>query len=550
MERISKELELIKQYNQYIYDDVINNLNYLMLNGYYELFLKCFESYKDSNKDYLRWEKAFELILNGFMNSEYESLLSSLKDSELSDIDIKRLSILVSDEHNIYEIEDLYDFESLAQVKYNALKSCLQDIRLGKSIDEIKKNNPQISRSINNELDLLKELIYQKTYNINYEQANILLKSYGNGLNNVKGIDKSLIEMIDNIKKINSITDINVLKEIFDNAKLNELDFNYTIIERSLASSFQSIYSQTYFKPTQETLKGYMRNGIPVYEIDTEFFMNVYSLGGVFENNTQNYLEDWEQRKDLFISTSYIGNRNMNTCPIRNVCYGFSSFSSNDILDAGVSNLQISDTISPLNPQSNHKNIRTNKVNYFMPQQFLSESNQSQEMTDDGYKWNEMGYRRFDSDGKRIMPDYIVYFSNGEINQNDTVWKNSILASEQFKIPIVIINTKKINEYNSQHEPTEFEPQQQIFINIPELIDANKDLKRIFNSFSVPSNIFQSDEWETIKERYDYDELEPERKRFIEEEFIELLKQKNSALLAQENDKIEQSEFVEDKRIR
>lgn len=100
----------------------------------------------------------------------------------------------------------------------------------------------------------------------------------------------------------------------------------------------------------------------------------------------------------------------MNTCPIRNVCYGFSSFSSNDILDAGMSNLQISDTISPLNPQSNHKNIRTNKVNYFMPQQFLSESNQSQEMTDDGYKWNEIGYRRFDSDGKRIMPDYIVYF--------------------------------------------------------------------------------------------------------------------------------------------
>ena len=42
MERISKELELIKQYNQYIYDDIINNLNYLMLNGYYELFLKCF----------------------------------------------------------------------------------------------------------------------------------------------------------------------------------------------------------------------------------------------------------------------------------------------------------------------------------------------------------------------------------------------------------------------------------------------------------------------------------------------------------------------------
>lgn len=292
-----------------------------------------------------------------------------------------------------------------------------------------------------------------------------------------------------------------------------------------------------------------MKNGMPVYEIDSEFFMNVYSLGGVFENNTQNYLIDWQQRKDLFISTSYIGNKNMNTCPIRNVCYGFSSFSPNDILDAGISNLQISDVISPLNPQSNHKNIKINKVNYFMPQQFLMESDKSQEITADGYKWNEIGYRRFDTNGERIMPDYIVYFSEDGMNQNDVIWQNSIIASEQFKIPIVIINKKKIKEYNSQHETTEFLPHQQIFVNNTELTNANSDLNRLFNSFSVPSNIFQSDDWKKIKERYDYDDLEPERRRFIEEQFIEFYKRKNPVSSHLEEDMIEQLEY-EERKIR
>ena len=39
MENLDKELELIKKYNSYLYDDVINNINYLIQNGNYS-FLK------------------------------------------------------------------------------------------------------------------------------------------------------------------------------------------------------------------------------------------------------------------------------------------------------------------------------------------------------------------------------------------------------------------------------------------------------------------------------------------------------------------------------
>ena len=57
----------------------------------------------------------------------------------------------------------------------------------------------------------------------------------------------------------------------------------------------------------------------------------------------------------------------------------------------------------------------------------------------------------------------------------------------------------------------------------------------MFNLYVVPTNIFQSDEWKVIKERYDYDDLEPERKRFIEEEYIEYCKRKNGNYESVEN---------------
>ena len=48
-------------------------------------------------------------------------------------------------------------------------------------------------------------------------------------------------------------------------------------------------------------------------------------------------------------------------------------------------------------------------------------------------------------------------------------------------------------------------------------------MNRLFNSFSIPNNIFQSDEWEMIKEKYDYDELGPERQQIVEQQFREMI---------------------------
>ena len=293
MENLDKELKLIKMYNSYLYDDVIININYLIQNGNYALFLKCYQTFREDNRETMRWEKAFELILKGFSSSEYADLLNGLRDKDLSEIDVERLGVLISNKHNMYNLEDLYDFKSFTQIKYDSLKNVLQDFKFKKSIEEIKQNNSCISKNVTNNLELFKDLIFQKTYNMNYEQVCMLLNTYGNDIEEIKGIDSDLIDMLENLNIINSINDIDILKDMFNNVRLSDLDFNYSIIDQYLSASFQSIYSQTQYKPSEKTFKGYMKNGIPVFEIDSEFFMNVYSLGGVFDMQTHDYFNDW-----------------------------------------------------------------------------------------------------------------------------------------------------------------------------------------------------------------------------------------------------------------
>lgn len=87
------------------------------------------------------------------------------------------MGILISNKNNIYNLEDLYDFESFSQIKYNLLKTVLQDFKFGKSINEIKQNNSCVSRNVTSNLELLKDLIFQKTYNMNYEQVCMLLST-------------------------------------------------------------------------------------------------------------------------------------------------------------------------------------------------------------------------------------------------------------------------------------------------------------------------------------------------------------------------------------
>ena len=51
-----------------------------------------------------------------------------------------------------------------------------------------------------------------------------------------------------------------------------------------------------------------------------------------------------------------------------------------------------------------------------------------------------MVYRRADKEGNIKQPSYVVYFSNGKVDEEDPIWKNSIKAAKDFDIPIVVVD--------------------------------------------------------------------------------------------------------------
>ncbi len=535
---IEQNLAFIRENNPYFFEMIDTEVYNFKNQGIYELFVNCYAHYLEKNGSTMRWEVIFAQIFNGFTSSEFRDLLQNVSKDKLSRIDYITLASVLIEGKNIYDLSDLYDLENSTSVKYNQLSDIIAMIRSGRNIDSIKNAFSCVDQRTNNLEELIKDLIFRKAYNLDYTSATALLQSFGSDLSNIKGIDQKLVDLVVNISIISKIKDIDSLVKIFESVKLASVNMmNYKSLDRGLASSFQNIYGANCYKKNKKDLKGYLQNGIPVFEIIQSFIMCVSSLGGVFQNSTRDYVADWNNRKDAFISTSLIGNRNMNTCPIRNVCYGFSEFEPLDILDAGTMNLHVSDLGGLGNPQSNFRSGKVNHVKYCMPQKFLGDT--LTEGKNEYGCWNEIAYRRFDEDGKRIMPSYIVYFSEGEMNKDDEIWKNSILAAEQFGIPIVIINKKKIKEYNQTTSDPDIIIPLEIKFDNEELNEINKSVSRVCVKLlksSINEQIFEEDYSEKndledsyifddpvyleLFKRYNMQEASEEERRQFEEKYM------------------------------
>lgn len=476
MDEFAKELELLQKYNDLYYEDVKAQLDdmYYYDRYRYNLFVECYQKCRDMYGDNIRWEQIFENLLISFSNQEFGNLIDSASAEDLSAENIQTLNAILFEATNIYEIKDINDLQNATSIKQNILNKLFQSYIEGRRIEQLKSENKMVDNKITTETEFLKDIIFRKVFNLSYSQAEDIINSYGQNIKNVTGIDESLTTLINNLNIIYNTNDLDILTKMFQDSPTADINMiNNSMLERLLASSYSSIYNQASYKPNDRDFIGKLEDGTPVYEVGTEFYMTVHSLGGVFENNTRQYRQDWQNRKKPFISTSFIGNRNMNTCPVNNVCYGFCSFNSNDILDVGFMNLHVSDAISIINPRSNYKSGAVNHVKYAMPQEFLRES-----MT---YQWNEIGYRRFSGDGGRMYPDYIVFFSDGPLNPNDKnnqIWLNSVQAAREFSIPIVVINKQRINEYNQNHPyQNEFKPNQTVYFD-------NSKLNAIMTSFA------------------------------------------------------------------
>ena len=175
--------------------------------------------------------------------------------------------------------------------------------------------------------------------------------------------------------------------------------------------------------------------------------MLVHVLGGFFFdriNINSGYKNDWNSRKENFISMSAIGPEFSETCDIKDVCYGFYSFNASDILGSSTKNLgmhQHTDSYDYFYPYPSVSLFGDNRGydKFCLPHNLLIESKKIHNPNSHIHE-NEVAYKRYDKNGKIIQPDYIIYFSD---DNNEELFQKSMIAAKDFNVPIVMVSKKK-----------------------------------------------------------------------------------------------------------
>lgn len=292
----------------------------------YNIICRLSDKIRKENNDNVYDEK-MEIIINYFL----------------------KYDISVSDELNnnlLYNIES-YILESAINRDYN-----YKQLNVDSYIEDKKRKIDKKIQS-SNELNELKDLVYQRNFGLTISLVEEFLISYAYNWNTV-------VELCDNDLPSKFIIDLNNIKNIYD---IDTLKSNINNIRQYTISDFltiKSIMKTTYSKSIVNDIKnsnhGIKKNitidgkTIEVEEITNNFGIFVHSTNayGTMPLINNDYYESWNYNpntKNHGICTSYITNSSYGTATVKNngIMLGFTNIDENSIpvlapYDLGTSN--------------------------------------------------------------------------------------------------------------------------------------------------------------------------------------------------------------------
>lgn len=312
-----------------------------------------------------------------------------------------------------------------------------------------------LDKKVDTETDLTKckNILFEKYFKIDLEQAEFVIHRYGTSLENIfKYINnKDVLKLINDINYILGLNDINEIKEIYysNEFKYNIEDYLYMYDE----------LTQAYNKSIAEDIKGY-KNGhekplaillenelaiVNAIELETDFDLFVHSTDayGSMEMINDNYFDSWnysDKTSNHGICTSYISNSNLGTAKVKGkgVMFGFVNLNQNSI-----------SSLAPYDLVSRNEGIITvtKRPPMFVDTKTLADHTR--------HTHNEavLERRNVSSDSKFpvIQPDCIIIFEE----MDATIKANAIRAQRDFKaqgvdIPIIYINRRKVVELEAR----------------------------------------------------------------------------------------------------
>ena len=361
----------------------------------YKIFIQTLKEYEKRNE---KWINFTSKVISNLYDDQYKDLLNDIKDKNLTEDEIRNLGKIISKE-NIFTIKNLDEAKNYKEIKEKVCDIIIYD---GNS-EELKKYPKIMSLS---ELDRKKMAVLQKIYGQTLKEVNYLLETYGADIENltVTSENEASILYIKSLQIIKNTDDIELLQNIYEKCKTIEIDNVHDIemVEEQLKDSYLETYNKKLYEPKESDLIDIIEEEgkkIPIYNAGTDFSMSISSIGAYYADWIMNYKEEWNRPRiaSQGYCASYIRNDMLGTAPIKEVVCGFRNYDKGTLIKSG--RYDIDSDARRFQPSANRK------------VEFLSESTQI-DNTYNGY--NEMLFNRFNADGERRQPDYIVFIKEQE----------------------------------------------------------------------------------------------------------------------------------------
>lgn len=403
------------------------------------------------------WQELENNILLSFKLDIYKELINDLmkKSSSGEKVTKEELEMLTNlfsaysvnfnrgNAFNITKREELRNFES---IKNTTCDTVLKNSQL---CNEIEPHSKYLKSFINlSELDRIKMAILEKYYNLAIEEAESLIRIFGDGIEDIETDNYEEIKTIEIIKSIKSVCEcynIDNLKDVENNKNMITVDLPQSVLLRQkIRSIYQRLYQNTLYQINEKDRDGtvsYNGTQIPVYYPKENFAMIVKRVT-IINSKEKSYNKAWEELGKPVrykTSVSYMTPENLLDMKgmMPQVILGFSQdqqYSIDEIYNE--------DSVTPF--LYGDKLFRNeNDSRYEIPSELEANTcGGNNELVINTLFQDEKGRIR------KIKPSYIVYIqeSEKENKDNNKLWEMSLKAAKDFEVPIVILDREKIRQ--------------------------------------------------------------------------------------------------------
>lgn len=405
----------------------------------YALFFKLKETFLTKEN----WITGSNIIVKALNDPNFSELSASISLTARTDI-LKSYFNVINQEQNYFGIKSIEQLENYEQIRNNVCNSILNN---PENIQGLTEHIQSLS-----ELDRVKFATIEKHFGISLTQAKLLCQKYGFNIENVQEIvgNEKIHTFLKNLTQIISSDSIEQIEKL-ELAEINIENFN--AIDTEIRESFAQMYNDKFYKPKEEDLIEVIEidgKKVPIYNAGTNFYMCSHVVGAFSHKNNgeQSYQQSWNipKRTNHVFCTRMISNESLELAKEDQIGYGFTDFDNSALVASApwdMASMELNkqfDTVGAMDSE------RTMAACEGSSSRFLTPMEQANNTRLDG---NETNWDRFNSNGEKKQPSYIICIADSMSNdeyKNNKNYQDSLIVASQFGIPLVMLDREKIIE--------------------------------------------------------------------------------------------------------